>query len=250
MIRTCFATVACICILMAGYTSGQDLHSGIDIDGFDQSVRPQDDLYQHAGGRWLMRTEIPADKSNYGSFTALDDAARENIREIIEEAAANPIDDNSRKVGAYFQSFMDEAAIDARGIEPLRPELMKVQQIGDKASLFAHLGYLQTVGVSGPVGFYVGTDAKDSNSYLAAIVQSGTTLPDRDYYLKDDEKYVAARDGLRKYIETLFQLADVPDGPAAAESILQLETELARAQWTRTELRDAEKRYNKYEVSD
>ena len=235
---------------MTGYSSGQDLHSGIDIDGFDQSVRPQDDLYQHAGGRWLMRTEIPADKSNYGSFIALDDAARENIRDIIEDAAANPIDENSRKVGAYFQSFMDEAAIDSRGIKPLQPELMRVQQVSDKAALFAHLGYLQTIGVSGPVGFYVGTDAKDSNSYLAAIVQSGTTLPDRDYYLEDEEKYVEARDGLRKYIETLFHLADLPDGPTAAKSILQLETELARAQWTRTELRDAEKRYNKYDVSD
>ena len=250
MIRTCFYTGTFICILMAGYSSGQDLYSGIDIDGFDQSVRPQDDLYQYVAGRWLMRTEIPADKSNYGSFTALDDAARETIREIIEQAAANPIDDKSHKVGAYFRSFMNEAVIEARGIEPLRPELMKIQQIRDKASLFAHLGYLQTVGVGGPVGFYVGTDAKDSDSYLAAIVQSGTTLPDRDYYLEDDDKYVAARDGLRKYIATLFQLADIRDGSAAAKSILQLETELARVQWTRTELRDAEKRYNKYEVSD
>ena len=98
MIRTCFYNVICICMLMAGYSGGQDLHSGIDIDGFDQSVRPQDDLYQYAAGRWLMRTEIPADKSKYGSFTALDDAARETLREIIEEAAAGPSNDNSHPV--------------------------------------------------------------------------------------------------------------------------------------------------------
>ncbi|MEO2035319.1 MAG: M13 family metallopeptidase [Planctomycetaceae bacterium] len=234
----------------AGSAASQELHSGIDVDGFDRSVRPQDDLYQHAGGRWLLRTEIPADQSNYGSFTALDDAARENIREIIEEAAASPVDETSRKVGEFFQSFMNESAIDARGIGPLRREIEKIEQLSDKMALFAHLGYLQTAGVDGPVSFFVSTDARDSNSYLAAIVQSGTTLPDRDYYLEDDEKYLAARDSLRRYIETLFQLAEIPDGPAAAGSILQLETELARAQWTRTELRDAEKRYNKYDVAD
>jgi len=228
----------------------EELHSGIDIDGFDQEQRPQDDLYQYVGGRWLLRTEIPADKSNYGSFTALDDAARENIRDIIEEAAANPVDDASRKVGAFFQSFMNEESVNTRGLGPLQPELEKVWKLEDKSALFAHFGYLQTMGVGGPAGFFVGTDAKDSNSHLAALVQSGTTLPDRDYYLEDDEKYVAARDGLRQYIETLFQLAALEDGPNAAESILKLETALARVQWTRTELRDAEKRYNKYAVGD
>ncbi len=237
------------CILTASGTA-QELHSGIDIDGFDLEQRPQDDLYQFAGGRWLLKTEIPDDKSNYGSFTALDDAARENIRDIIEEAAANPLDDTSRKVGAFFQSFMDEDAVDARGLEPLQAELEKIRQLSDKASLFAHLGYLQTIGVAGPAGFFVGTDAKDSNNHLAALVQSGTTLPDRDYYLEDDEKYVAAREGLTQYIETMFELAKIEDGTAAAGTILKLETALARAHWTRTELRDAEKRYNKYAVID
>lgn len=230
--------------------SAEELHSGIDVDGFDFEVRPQDDLYQHAGGRWLLRTEIPSDKSNYGSFTILDDTARQNIREIIEEAAQNPTNDSSRKVGTFFQSYMDEAAIEAAGIGPVQEELDRVDRIGDKAELFAHLGYLQTLGVDGPVGFYVTTDAKDSNSYLAAIVQSGTTLPDRDYYLKDEERYVAAREALKKYIAALFDLASLPDGAQAAEAIVALETELARVQWTRTELRDAEKRYNKYAIGD
>ena len=158
-------TVIFLCALVAGTALGQELHSGIDVDGFDQNVRPQDDLYQYAGGRWLLRTEIPADKSNYGSFTALDDAARENIREIIEDAAANPVDAGSRKVGEFFQSFMNESAIDARGIGPLRQEIEMVEQLGDKAAIFAHLGYLQTAGVSGPVSFFVSTDARDSDSY-------------------------------------------------------------------------------------
>ena len=88
--------------------TAQDLFSGIDPDGFDHSVRPQDDLYQHVNGRWLLSTQIPDDKSNYGSFTALDDAARENIRTIIEESAKSPADVNGRKVGDFYSSFMNE----------------------------------------------------------------------------------------------------------------------------------------------
>ena len=236
--------------LLAQTTIAQDLFSGIDPDGFDHTVRPQDDLYQHVNGRWLLQTQIPGDKSNYGSFTALDDAARENIRRIIEAAAENPTDENGRKVGDFYQSFMDEETIDKRGLKPLQDELQAISELSDMEDLFRHLGYLQTVGVGGPVGFFVSTDAKDSTRYLAAIVQSGTTLPDRDYYLEDDEKYSKAREALTAYITKLFSLAGVPFSATAAEDILKLETKLAKAQWTRTELRDAEKRYNKYKVAD
>ncbi len=231
-------------------SSAQDLFSGIDPDGFDHTVRPQDDLYRHVNGRWLLNTQIPADKSNYGSFTALDDAARENIRTIIEEATKNPLDANGQKVGDFYSSFMNEKLIDERGLKPVQSELDAIANLSSRKELFRHLGYLQTIGVDGPVGFFVSTDAKDSSRYLAAIVQSGTTLPDRDYYLEDDEKYLTARVALKNYIIELFQLAGLPDGKLAAEQILQLETKLAKAQWSRTELRDAEKRYNKYAVSD
>lgn len=228
----------------------EDLFSGIDPDGFDHSVRPQDDLYQHVNGRWLLRTQIPGDKSNYGSFTALDDAARENIRKIIEEASRNPTDENSRKVGDFFKSFMDEETINTRRLEPLQDEIKAISDLSNMEDLFRHMGYLQTVGVGGPVGFFVSTDAKDSTRYLAAIVQSGTSLPDRDYYLEDDEKYLKAREALTAYINKLFALAEIDVSEGTAKAILQLETQFAKAQWTRTELRDAEKRYNKYKVAD
>ena len=230
--------------------TAQDLFSGIDPDGFDHSVRPQDDLYQHVNGRWLLSTQIPDDKSNYGSFTALDDAARENIRTIIEESAKSPADVNGRKVGDFYSSFMNERLIEERGLKPIHPALDAITRISSKKELFRHFGHLQTLGIGGPIGFFVSTDAKDSSRYLAAIVQSGTTLPDRDYYLEDEEKYLVARKALKDYIEKLFDLAGLPEGESAAEQILVLETKLAKAQWSRTELRDAEKRYNKYDVSD
>jgi len=237
-------------LLFTQAVPAEDLFSGIDPDGFDHSVRPQDDLYQHVNGRWLLQTQIPGDKSNYGSFTALDDKARENIREIIEEAAKNPTDANSKKSGDFYHSFMDVETIDKRGLEPLQEELRAISELDSKDALFRHLGYLQTVGVGGPVGFFVSTDAKDSTRYLAAIVQSGTTLPDRDYYLEDDEKYVKARAALKTHIATMFTLVGVPLAGGYAEKIVELETKLAKAQWTRTELRDANKRYNKYNVAD
>lgn len=246
-------SVLAFCLLVsASHTTGmaEEVYSGIDPDGIDASVRPQDDLYQHVNGRWMLRTEIPSDKSNYGSFTALADAAQENVRAIIETASQNPTDENSRKVGDFYRSFMNEQLIEQRGIEPLQPEIAAIDALKNHREVLQHLGYLQTIGVGGPIGFFVTTDAKDSSRYLSAVVQSGTTLPDRDYYLNDDDKYVNARAALKTYIERLFELAKLPDGKAAATAILNVESKLAELQWTRTELRDAEKRYNKYYVSE
>ena len=224
--------------------------SGIDFDGFDRSVRPQDDLYRFVNGRWLMSNQIPADKSNYGSFTALDDAAKENIRAIIEAARKNPDNPEAQKVGDFYASFMNTQLIEERGLAPIQPELDKIDALTDMESVFRHLGYLNTISVGGPVGFGVTVDAKDSSRNLAVIIQAGTSLPDRDYYLKDDEKYQTAREAFKAYVARLFDLAGLPDGEQAGANILELETRLAEIQWARTELRDAEKRYNKYYVKD
>ena len=218
------ATLCCAAVLTVPTATAQDLFSGIDPDGFDKSVRPQDDLYKHVNGRWLLNTQIPADKSNYGSFTGLMDAAQENIRAIIEDSARNPRNDNERKVGDFFNSFMNVKLIAQRGLAPLRGELEAIKKLETLDAAFAHLGYLQTVGVGGPVAFFVTADPKDSNSNLAAIFQSGTTLPDRDYYLKDDERYTAAREALVDYINQLFQLADQPFERRDALMILELES--------------------------
>ncbi len=244
-----FITATMIVALSVTPALSQDLYSGLDLDGIDGSVRPQDDIFQYMNGRWLMQTQIPGDKSNFGSFTALDDAARDNIRTIIEEAAKKPTDDNMTKVGAFYSSFMNESLINAKGIDPLKPELERIDQLKTTEDLVRHLGYLNTIGLGGPFGFFVTTDAKDSSRYLAAVAQGGTTLPDRDYYLNDDEKYVAARKALHAYIVRLFELSELPDGETAADAILKLQTQFAQIQWTRTELRNAEKRYNLYQVS-
>ena len=194
----------------------QDRHSGIDPDGFDTSVRPQDDLFMHVNGRWLLSTEIPADKSNYGSFTALDDAARENIRTIVEESAKNQSDAIGQKVGDFYRSFMNEELIEEKGLEPLQAELAAIEKLKTANDVIEYFGRVGTMGISGPIGVYIGTDDKDSTRYLVAVVQSGTTLPDRDYYLNKDDEYQAARTALKVYITRLYELAKLPHGDVAA----------------------------------
>jgi putative endopeptidase len=236
---------------VSGLATAEDkkLDSGIDPDGFDLAVRPQDDLFLHVNGRWLLTTEIPSDKSNYGSFTALDDAARENIRAIIEESVKNPTDENSHKVGDFYRSFMNEEVIAEKGIQPLQSQLDAINALATTEDVVRFFGKVNIIGIGSPFGFGIGTDDKNSSRYLSAVSQGGTTLPDRDYYLEKGEKYAEARFALQAYIVKLFNLAELPDGYSAAEDILKLETALAKVQWSRTELRDAEKRYNLYEVT-
>ena len=226
------------------------LLSGVDKRGIDDSVRPQDDLFMYLNGEWLKHTPIPADKSSYGSFEILADESEANIREIIIEAVEGeyPKGSDLQKIGDFYRSYMDEEIIEARGLEPLQDEITKLEQLKTKQDIVEYFGYLQSVDITAPIGFYVDQDDKNSTQYLAAVIQSGTSLPDRDYYLKDDEKYVSARNALKQYVAKLYELSSFPNGAAAAEAVLSIETKLAEAQWTRTELRDAHKRYNKYQV--
>ena len=249
LIRTSVSIVALLLITIASQlASAQSRDSGIDPDGFDKDVRAQDDLFLHVNGRWLLKTEIPSDKSNYGSFNKLIDEAQLNIRTIIEDAAKSPSDENGRKVGNLFNSYLNEELVEKLGLKPISSEISKINDIADKKQVLKRFGLSEVIGVGSPIGFFVDQDDRDSTRYLAGVVQSGTTLPDRDYYLQDEPKYVKAREALKSYIETLFRLSDKQNGAEAADAILKLETKLAKVQWDRTQLRDAEKRYNKYQV--
>jgi len=239
-------------VVLNSPVSADSPKSGVDKRGIDESVRPQDDLFMHLNGEWLKHTPIPADKSSYGSFEILADESDASIRTIIADAvdSKNPAGSDLQRIGDFFLSYMDEDTIEQLGIEPLRAELAKIDGLNSKEAIVKHLGYLQTIDVGGPIGFYIDQDDKNSTQYLAAIMQSGTSLPDRDYYLKWDNKYLSARVALKKYIAKIFELSELPDGEEAAEAIVAIETKLAAAQWTRTELRDANKRYNKFQVDD
>jgi predicted metalloendopeptidase len=228
---------------------------GIDVAGMNPSVRPQNDFYDYANGRWLAHATIPADRSSYSVFTALADRTLEQLHGIVESAArdkaAAPGSDE-RKVGDLYATFMDEAAIEAAGLKPLDAELARIAAVKSKDELPALIAHLSRINVATPYDIGVGPDARDSTKYAVGIDQGGLGLPDRDYYLRDDDaRLKETREKYEAHIAKMLELAG--DAPAAAKQeahdILGLETAIAKAQWTKVELRDPVRTYNKTPVS-
>lgn len=234
-------------------TVAADKHrvSGLLSENFDRNVRPQDDFYRFVNGKWLATTEIPAEKSNYGMFTLLDDKSQQSLREILESAAATKdATGDTQKVGDFFASFMDEAKVESLGLTPLSPELARINAIRTSRDLAVAIGRLQRVGVGQPFAYFVSIDEKNSSHYISYVYQQGTTLPDRDYYLSDDAKMKAVREQYKTYVRDLLAAAGETDTAKMADHVLALETRLAKSQWTRVQNRDAEKTYNKFGVAD
>jgi predicted metalloendopeptidase len=222
--------------------------SGIDLQYVDDSVRAQDDFYQHLNGKWLASTEIPADKAVWGSFSQLADEADKALRDIIENLGkSSPAEgSDAHKIAALYASFMDEARLEDLGRGPLEAEFAKVDAIKDKKALPALIAHLNQIGVTAPYALAVHQDNRDSTRYIVDLYQSGLGLPDRDYYLKADDAKL--RDALGKYqthIEKMLGMAGEKNAAASARDIVALETELARVQWTKVENRDPVKTYNK-----
>jgi putative endopeptidase len=214
---------------------------GFDTAGMDRSVEPGDSFYQYANGTWAKNTPVPADRSNYGMFTMLEELSTQRTREILEEQAKVP----GSKIGDFYTSFMDRAAVDAAGFAPLVPTLQQIEGAKTRADLAAVMGRLARLGVSAPFGNYVDSDDKDPNTAILQISQGGLGLPDRDYYLSSDAGLVAKRTAYRAYLVQLLKLAGEENADARAAAVLGLETQIAKAHWDRVDSRDASKTYNK-----
>jgi putative endopeptidase len=249
-----FVTAVTFLLATAALAAQQPaLKSGIDLGNIDAAVRPQDDFYRHIDGKWLERTQIPADRSAYGAFTELADKAEVNLRAIIEGAAADSArapGSVSQQVGDLFKSFMDEAGVEQRGATPIRAQLQKIDAITSLDGIATESGALSMISAIGPIGGFITTDAKDPTTTMLHLVQGGTALPDRDYYLQNDPNFVQARTKYEQYLQTMFTLAGRPNAAADAKAVLAFETELARIQWTRVESRDANRIYNKFAFAD
>jgi predicted metalloendopeptidase len=227
--------------------------SGIDRGNMDTTVRPQDDLYQHVNGKWLERTEIPADKSNYGAFTELHDESEKNLRIIIEEAAGlSPREEGteSQQVGDFYLSYIDTVLLEDLGLQPLEKYLARIDGIQSKDELIGLVAECIQTGVQTPVYFYINQDAKQSDQYISHLYQSGLGLPDRDYYFNDGEKFKEVRDKYLIYIEDIFKSIEKGNADVRAKKIMQLETALAKGHWTRVQNRDRDKTYNKYSIAE
>ena len=237
-------------------TAHAQLKSGVDTQGFDPSVRIQDDLFLHVNGTWIKYTPIPADRSNYGSVAILRDLSETRTRKIIENVANSPqaANSNAQKIGILYRDMMDEQAADRIGIKPVLPALKQIATIKTTKDVARTIGEMREMGkitdgrrdyLSGPFSIDVGQDSKDSSRYQVDLSQGGLGMPDRDYYLKDDPRFKAARDAYVAYLTTLFKLAGEKSPDAMAAAVLKLETQMAEVQWTKVENRDPEKTYNK-----
>ncbi|MFT4638690.1 MAG: putative endopeptidase [Verrucomicrobiales bacterium] len=244
--------LACLTLALAGTASAQTI-SGVFVEHFDKEVRAQDDFFKHVNGTWLRKTEIPADKSRYASFSELADQAEINLRKIIDEVSASkdkPTGSDAQKVGDLYNSFMDEAAIEVLGATPIEDDLKAIEVLDSKEAVVRHLGHLQTLNVSSPVGAYVDQDSKKSDEYIVKMAQSGLGLPDRDYYLNDGEKFESTRKAYLELITDFLTLVETKEAKKAAELIFGLEKRLAEAQWSRVQSRDRDATYNKFAWED
>ena len=227
--------------------------SGIDRGTFDTNVRPQDDPFHHVNGGWLAKTEIPADKSTYGSWDILIDKAQSDLRAIVEEAAAarnkTPGSD-AQKLGDFYESFMNEARVEELGGKPLEGELAAIDRLQTKTDLARYFARMFKLNLLNPLVGYVDGDAQQPDRETLYVFQGGLGLPDRDYYLQNDPKLNEYR---QKYVTVLgrfLTLAKTASPETVAKDVFELETRLARAHWTNVESRDAVKTYNKRALAD
>ena len=216
---------------------------GLDLTAGNPQVKPGDDFFAFASGKWYDTFEIPPDRTSYGPFYKLNDLSEERVKKLIEQAAqGNPAAGTpEQKVGDYFASYMDEAGIEARGLQPIEADLARIQAAKTKkdiATLFGLPGFMSTFGVG------ISPDSKNPSRYSIDLGQSGLGLPDRDYYLKDDAKLKEHRAAYVAFIEQMLTLGGVQDAAKKARGIMEFETALAKVQWPLEKRRDAEATYN------
>ena len=220
---------------------------GIDLGNRDRAAKPGDDFSRYANGRWLDSYQLKDYETRYGSFNALSDQAEEQARTIIEELLKRKDlmpGSNEQKLRDYYASYMDAAARDAAGIKPIQPLLDKIAGIDSLAKLTAAFGTSNVDGSSSPFGASVDVDRKNPDRYLVGLGVGGLGLPDKDYYVNPDARFVAIRAAYVEHIQRMLGFAGVKDGKARAEAVLALETAMAKQHWDRAQRRDRDKTYN------
>ena len=229
--------------------------SGLNVANIDKSADPCQDFNQYASGNWYKNNPIPAAEVRWGSFNELADKNNAVMRQILQEAAANTSatkGTNAQKVGDYYYTAMDTAALDAAGLKYLKPELERIGAVKDLKGLQSAVVRAQMQQTGALFGAYVGQDDKKSDEYAVNLFQGGLSLPDRDYYLKDDARSKNIRAAYTTYLTNTFKMLGDAEATAAkkAATILRLETRLAKASKSRVELRDPEANYHKMTVAE
>ena len=259
-IRLMAACSACIAVALTGGAASAQDHShgaaaahpfgtwGFDLAGRDTTVKPGDDFNEYANGTYLRTTDIPADKARFGPFDVLYENAQAQLKSIIEDSAANPANENARKVGALYASFMDEARIEQLGAAPLAADLAAVKAVTDHAGMARLMGESHAGFGASLFGVDVFEDLQKPDLNSAYLGQGSLGLPDRDYYLKPD--FAAQREAYLAYLTTTLTAIGWTDPAKAAADILAFETRVADKQWTTVQRRQIDKLYNPTRVAD
>jgi len=223
---------------------------GIATENMDVSVKPGDNFFHYVNGNWIENTEIPADKSSYGSFTILRDQSDERVKAIIEEAAAseNPSADE-QKVGAFYAAFMDDAARNAKGLSPIADDLATIAAVSSHSEALALMSNPK-MGLEAPIGGWVDVDVKDTENYIFYLTQSGLGLPNKTYYFDAGDKSDELRVKYRDYLAFLLEKAGRADPVASADAVLAFETELAEDHWEPAKRRNRDLTYNKMSLDE
>jgi len=221
---------------------------GFDLTGKDPSVRPGDDFFRFSGGKWLATKQLPSDKTRFGTFDILADRAEADTRQIIEELARTPAAAGTpqRKVGDFYNAYLDTATIERRGLAPLAPGLGLIRAARTHADI-ARLIARPDMPLNGPIGAGVSIDQKNPDRYVVIVSHAGLGLPEREYYLRDDEQFQQIRSEYRAHIARLLALGGVARGKAAdaaAERIIRIETEIAKRHWPIAQRRERDQTYN------
>ncbi|MCU4315282.1 M13 family metallopeptidase [Acinetobacter bereziniae] len=247
-----WAETVATAVQMTPTTVKDQKKSGIDHQYFDQIVKGSDDFYQHVNGGWIKNTEIPADKSRWGTFDILHEESLKQLHDIVDELSKQQLVNGSseQKVATLYANFIDEKRIETLGIQPIQAEIENVDALKNKKDIAQLAAHFSRIGVTSPFDVGVDQDMKNSTQMIAMMGQSGLGLPDRDYYLKNDAKFKKVRSQYLSYIEKTLKLSGDTQAAQHAQAILKLETQIAKIQWSNVQNRDVTKLYNIYKVED
>ena len=228
----------------------------INKSDMDLTIKAGDNFYDFAGGNWIKNNPVPAKETRWGSFNVLRDFNINAVRTLVATAADNKKaapGSIEKRVGDFYASGMDSIAIEKAGASPVKAELAKIKSVNSLAGILSQTAEMRTIGTGSPMfGFFVGQDRKNVENMIPQLSQGGTTLPDRDYYLKDDSRSKNIRDAYTKYMIQLFTLSGLTSAEAKknSETVFNIEKSLAEAQMSRVEMRDPQKTYNKFAVAE
>ncbi len=255
-----------LCLLLSAFTidggkKGKTHHAAtppkkyIDPANMDLSVKPGDDFFEYADGNWIKNNPIPAKETRWGSFGVLNQENTTRLLNLLKDVSetTHPAGSLEQRVGDLYASGMDSLTIEKRGFDPIKPALDRIEKLTDINGVINEVVFERTHGEADPLfRFGVSQDSKHPTKHIAELSQGGTSLPDRDNYLKSNARSQKIQDAYKQYITTLFTLTGNTEDAAAknAATIFGIETALAKAQLSRTAMRDPHVTYNKFSVAD